>query len=112
MLPGVTGLGALIVVLPAARVVLMLHLRSLRRAHQSQWFFATNGTARHCFDRPQVSPALVAARTISEIAPRMWSSMIGLVVGGSATVHIRTYMSAPATAVIRRPMPRMSASPM
>ena len=44
-------------------------------------------------------------------APMMWSSTIGLVSGGSTTVHISRYSSAPETAATRIPIPSSSAVP-
>ena len=46
------------------------------------------------------------------IAPRMWSSMTGLLAGSRATLHIIRYITAPAMAPSRMAMPKVSVTPM
>ena len=41
-----------------------------------------------------------------------WSSMRGLVAGGSATLHMSTKRIAPPTPAMRIPIPRINAVPM
>jgi signal transduction histidine kinase len=72
----------------------------------------TRSVLAHIFPKPQVSPARTRPRMTMLIAPRMWSSMSGLVSGGSATVNIRRYIRAPAALAIRMVTPRISATPM
>jgi hypothetical protein len=47
----------------------------------------------------------------AEMAPRMWSSSTGFVAGGSATLHIIRYHTAPEAAAIRMAIPRARARP-
>ena len=46
------------------------------------------------------------------IAPRMWSSTTGLFSGSRATLHIIRYITKPAIAAIRMPMPKVEGQPM